>query len=676
MFNRSIKSGLMIRLGAASILFAVVMIVIQLYISTGRLANSQENLLEELLISSEKPLAEAIWSYDEVSTRKTLEGLMRLDQVAAVKVTLQNGEQYASFYKGEDLKTSALATLVLPERKIVHKSLVAPEYSGSFDGKPIGTLTIEGSNDYLFQQWTASSILLMSTLCGLILALFFVWAFVLNGFLSRPLKQLAEQLVRKRPDANGRLVLDIPKNHEADEIGTLVNAFNENSRELSEANQSVQRMATRDRLTNLPNRNLAMETLEQTVSTAAAEGSKLAVYFLDIDRFKNINDSEGHDLGDKVLIQLAERLTENFQKRGFFVSRLGGDEFMVINEIAETPEGMVSDANALLQLLRTSYSVEVKEGSELQKIHTSGTVGVVFYPDDGDSADILMRHGDLALLSAKNQGGDQIGFFTNEITQNIHDKLQLESQLAKAVAEGGFELYLQPKMSASSLQVESCEALLRWFRNDGTMVPPDVFIPVAESTRLIIGLGNWVVEEACRIIKTWMEQGTAIPVAINVSVIQLLEGGFSDFLIRTAEQYGVPARLLELELTESTLIDNFETVIEELTLLRDKGFRIALDDFGTGYSSLSNLNQLPIDVIKADKSFVRKLPEDGAITQLIGSIAEVLGVKLVAEGVETQEQISWLREHGFDVLQGFFFSQPVPVKRFETLFFQHNHETV
>ncbi|MDH2436240.1 EAL domain-containing protein [Pokkaliibacter sp. MBI-7] len=662
MFNKSIRAGLLARLGISSVLFAIVVVGIQLYIATERLAATQMDLMEELLISSEKPLSEAIWSYDEVTTRKALQGLMRLDQVASVDITLANGEQYASFYKGENLMRSPLASLIFPKLMVLHRSLLAPEYSGSFRGKPIATLTIEGSNDFLFRQWLDDSLVLIVSICGLILALFAMSAIVVHRFLSRPLIALGEQLLKLDPNEKDRMFLDVPEGHDEDEIGSLVKVFNSNTIKLSLANQSMERMATRDRLTGLPNRNLALETLEQTVITARAESSQFAVYMLDVDRFKNINDTEGHERGDQLLISLTERLTSTFVTKGLFISRLGGDEFLLISELASSAERALVEAQRIIDVMREPYVINDVA------MRNTVSMGVVIYPQDGENADAIMRHADLALLSSKNQGGNQVSFFTSQLTQHIHERLMLETALSRSIDLGAFELFLQPKMHAQSLEVTGCEALIRWFRDDGTMISPAVFIPIAESTRLIIGLGKWVIEEACRILQGWVAQGRVVPMAINVSVVQLLEEDFVEFVLACLRKHQVPADMLELEITESTLIDNFDKVVAVLTEVRQNGLRIAMDDFGTGYSSLSNLNRLPIDVIKADKSFVQGVPNEAAITQLIGSIGEVLGVELVAEGVETREQLEWLRQNGFDTLQGFYFSKPIPAHRFEKLF--------
>ncbi|MFB9887956.1 putative bifunctional diguanylate cyclase/phosphodiesterase [Balneatrix alpica] len=661
MQTRRITLGLLWRLSLATMVFVVAAIAGQLYWSIGPLYERQYVTLEQLVRSVETPIAEAIWNYDERLTRRTMQGLIKLDEVQGVSVVLARGERFADMYKGEGYLRPFYERWIISDQVELSSQIRAPSTSLGREGEVIATLRIQGSNDYLFSKWLANAQVVVLTYLGLMISLSACLAWLVHSFLSRPLIQLNQQLEKLDPENPDRYLLPTPSGHREDELGRLVETFNHNLTRLAVAYESVKRMATRDHLTGLPNRTLALETLQQQVNASTAENKAFALFVFDIDRFKYMNDTLGHRGGDDFLQQCARRLQKGLQKRGLFVARVGGDEFMVLSTRTSTPEEAHAEAANIFKLMSSPFFINGQE------FKVSISLGVTLFPVDGKEADLLMRHAAIAMFGAKENGGNQQCFFSEALTEQIRQRSQIEKDLAQAIKNEEFLLYLQPKMDSRNQEMKGCEALIRWQKADGSLVPPLVFIPVAEQSRMIVDIGRWVIEEACRILQRWQRLQIAQPMAINVSVVQMLEPGFFEHLQRSLQYHGVNAELLELEITESVLIDNFEATAQVLQKVRGLGIRVAIDDFGTGYSSLSRIDQLPVDILKADKCFVNRVPNDTAILKLIGSFGRILGLEVVAEGVETDEQARWLRDNGFPTLQGYLFSKPLPLEEFERM---------
>jgi diguanylate cyclase (GGDEF)-like protein/PAS domain S-box-containing protein len=421
--------------------------------------------------------------------------------------------------------------------------------------------------------------------------------------------------------------------------------------------ERIRFLAQHDVLTELPNRSLCIERLHMALQQAQRRGDKVAVLFIDLDRFKNINDTLGHHVGDGLLLSVARRLQE-VVRVGDTVSRLGGDEFVVVLNGCGSVEEVASIVDhRLVPRVRQPHWVE---GSEL---HVSCSVGIAIYPDDSEDLDTLMRHADVAMYQAKALGRDGAHFFTAELNDRAQLRMKLENNLRHAIEREEFHLLYQPRVDADSGRVLGVEALLRWESGELGAVMPSQFIPIAEDTRLIVPIGAWVIDEACRQMAEWRATGQDIPqVSVNVSALQLDDDGLLDILRAALELHALPPSLLELELTESTLMDKAEQTLERLHAIKRLGVELAVDDFGTGYSSLNYLNRFPIDRLKIDRSFVRDMfedPTDLAITRAIINLGHILGLKVVAEGVETEREAQTLLTSGCDELQGYLFSRPV-----------------
>jgi diguanylate cyclase (GGDEF)-like protein/PAS domain S-box-containing protein len=428
--------------------------------------------------------------------------------------------------------------------------------------------------------------------------------------------------------------------------------------------QELEYQASHDPLTGLANRNLLNDRLGQSLIYANRSQRIVATLLLDLDRFKLINDSLGHSHGDELLRMVAFRLNQSVRP-GDTVSRLGGDEFVVtLAEVAELDDvGLV--AKRIRETLAKPFPLE---GHELR---VTASIGISLYPQDGDCAEILLRHADIAMYRAKEKGGDTFRFFAADMNLRIQGTLALEADLNLALQRGEFTLRYQPKVDIASGRITGCEALVRWEHPQRGTIPPGDFIPLAEETGLIVPLGAWVLEEACRQNKAWQVEGLpALSVAVNLSARQFRQGDLPEFIQRILEEAELDPRWLELELTESMLIDDPDQAVSLMAELKRIGVHLSLDDFGTGYSSLAYLRRFTIDRLKIDRSFVNGIvtdPDSATIATSIIALAHRLRLKVVAEGVETEEQLGYLRKYGCDEMQGYFFSRPLPADEFSSL---------
>ncbi len=430
--------------------------------------------------------------------------------------------------------------------------------------------------------------------------------------------------------------------------------------DISDRKRSEQRirfLAEHDVLTELPNRSLCTERLRLALQQAQRSGQKVAVLFIDLDRFKDINDSLGHHIGDGLLRSVAARLLDAV-RAGDTVSRLGGDEFVVVlNGLDSVHEAAHIVHERLIPRVRQPHPVE---GAEL---HVSCSVGIAIYPDDATDVDLLMRHADTAMYQAKGSGKDKAQFFAAEMTERAEKRMQLEAHLRHAIELGQLQLHWQPRVHAATGTLAGVEGLLRWNHPELGAVSPVQFIPLAEESGLIVPIGAWVVQTACAQIAAWREAG--LPpffVSINLSARQLRDDGLIEIVSTQLQRHRVPRGQLELELTESMVMDNAEGNLRQLHALRALGVGLAIDDFGTGYSSLAYLNRFPITKLKIDRSFVHDMlgdPTDRAITMAIIGLGHTLGLRVVAEGVELQGEAALLREAGCDELQGYLFGRPM-----------------
>ncbi len=423
-------------------------------------------------------------------------------------------------------------------------------------------------------------------------------------------------------------------------------------------------LAQHDSLTDLPNRMLLNDRLTEAIALSSRHERKLAVLFLDLDRFKHINDSLGHIVGDRLLQSVGRRLFTCVRSSDT-VSRQGGDEFVVLLwEVKHAPDAAVA-AEKILQALREPHLIDQHE------LHITGSIGIVTYPDDGTDAETLMKKADFAMYHAKETGRDSYQFFKSEMNVQAIERQSLEGSLRHAIERQELLLYYQPKINLATGGMTGVEALIRWHHPQRGLVPPGQFIAIAEECGLIVPIGRWVLSEACRQARAWQAAGLPpMCVAINISSVELRAPGFALGVRAILRETGLEPRYLELELTETFLMQDSRSTAEVLKELKEIGVLLALDDFGTGYSSLSYLKRFPIDAVKIDQSFVRDLttdPDDAGIVTAVIAMGRSLHMRVVAEGVETREQLAILQEHGCPQGQGYYFSRPVPAVEFRQL---------
>jgi diguanylate cyclase (GGDEF)-like protein/PAS domain S-box-containing protein len=429
--------------------------------------------------------------------------------------------------------------------------------------------------------------------------------------------------------------------------------------------ERLHRLANYDALTNLPNRSLLRDRLQQAIARAARNQTLVAVLFIDLDRFKIINDSLGHNCGDKLLIDVGRRLA-GCVRESDTVARLGGDEFAVLAPDLDE----VNNAVQIAQKVQDVLSARLFTVGE-HELYTTVSIGIGLYPHHGGSVDALMQSADLAMYDAKQQGRNGWQLCRSNISAETAARFSLEKDLHRALERHEMALYYQPKVQVESGVITGLEALIRWRHPERGMVSPVNFIPIAEETGLIVPIGEWVLRTACRQQREWMDAGLEpVRVAVNLSVRQLRHHSLPDIVREVLEEERLPPDLLEFEVTESVVMQNAEEAITLLKRLKDMGIHISIDDFGTGYSSLSYLKRLPVNTIKIDRSFIQNVAgaeDDAAISEGIIALSRSLKLQVIAEGVETEEQLHFLRNHKCHDAQGFLFSRPLPALEMEHL---------
>jgi diguanylate cyclase (GGDEF)-like protein/PAS domain S-box-containing protein len=431
-----------------------------------------------------------------------------------------------------------------------------------------------------------------------------------------------------------------------------------------EVEKRLHRLAHYDVLTGLPNRTLFFEAIKKTLVLASERGWTVAVLFVDLDHFKNVNDTLGHAAGDELLREFSNRLLACVRLRDT-VGRLGGDEFALVLVMEDGQKGAAQVADKIRAVLRIPF---VLKGHQ---VSVTASIGITISPDDASDPETLIKYADTAMYRAKQAGRDTSCFFTTQMNIDVLARLDLETSLRRAIVNDEFVLHYQPKVRLDTGRVSGAEALLRWQRPGVGLVAPGEFIPVLEETGMIVDVGRWVIATACAQIRQWRESGVGpIQVAVNVSGRQFVDGDLVGDVSRAIASNGIDAGLLELELTESTLMANTDRTVLALQQLKDQGVEISIDDFGTGYSSLAYLQKFPIDKLKIDIAFIRDIttnPDDATIALTIIRMAHSLELEVVAEGVETEGQLAYLRSQRCDQIQGYYFSRPLPASEFEQL---------
>lgn len=617
------------------------------------------SLAQEILTAAEGGATNAAWTLDPALANQVVGSITALGIVQDAVLFGERGNVLAQAKK--DLEENT------PTIKWVIATFIGADIEGERTlfvevnniQRKVGVLSIKLNLTPVAYEFLtfATTVLITGLLQALTIALILLW--ISSRLLTSPLHRITESISKidpENPDALAMSSLTIPNKNE---MGQLVSHISQMLQGLITAQKQLRHLATRDPLTNRLNRTLIADRLSQAIVTAKRANTKVAVLFIDMDRFKNINDSLGHDVGDILLIEVANRLTQVLRSNDS-IGRLGGDEFLVVIEGVTDIKELESAVQRVNDILSTPYFLQGRE------IRTSGSIGISIYPDNGLNTSRLMRCADLAMYEAK-RSGTHWHFFEKEMSERVETRLKIEEALNYAVERNEFNLHYQPKLSSQTGKLVGCEALIRWTSNPGN-ISVEGFIQIAEESGSIIAIGEWVLETACQQIKHWEKDYGEVSIAINVSARQMQEDNYVERVLATLKKYKVNPKLLELEITETVLMKALDQSFITLKKLRESGISISIDDFGTGYCSLSYLSRLPVDILKIDRSFISGNQPSIAVLEMIVAMAKALGLKTVAEGVETQEQKDWLIREGCDYLQGYLICKPVSSKEFEEKF--------
>lgn len=616
-------------------------------------------LAQDIITATEGAATNAVWNLDEALAQEVINSVMALGVVSKAYILNEDGDYIAQATKAEQNYNQFIRWF--SERFIADQVKATRELKFQLGDRDfdVGSIVVELSAEKITSKFFALSItiLVAALVQALTIALVLVW--LSTRLVTRPLQRAAIAITDVDPDHPEVTKIPIPERHKKNELGHLLFHANTMLDRLATSQRQLRKLATMDPLTNQPNRTQITERLTEALITANQKNRQVGVLFLDVDRFKHINDSLGHEVGDDLLIEAARRL-ESTLRHCDAMGRLGGDEFLIVVEHISELEEIVSVVQRVIEALSEPMLLQGHD------IRTSASIGIAVYPKDGKDSDTLMRCADIAMYVAKTST-NAWEFFSEEMSRRVDSRLSTEAALRYALEHEKFSLQYQPKLVCPNQSLAGCEALLRMETSERSISAGE-FIEIAEDNGSIVDIGIWVLEEACRQLRDWNKRLHCIPIAINVSARQLQEPDFVERALGVIDRYEIPKYLIEFEITETILLNSWETNLAKLDRLRKAGITISIDDFGTGYSSLSYLTRLPVDILKIDRSFVSGPQTSPAILSMIINMAKTLNLQTVAEGVETQEQKDWLIKAGCNYLQGYFISKPIYAEDFEEKF--------
>lgn len=607
------------------------------------------------------PSTQALYSLDKEMAMQVVEGLFQDSAVHKASIGPPNEAVLAEKNRPLlDTSSRWLTDLILGKERTFTTSLVGAnqEYYGdlsiTFDTATYGQSFLTNAGALMLSG------LLRALLMSLVLYLVYHW------LLTKPLSNIIQHLTRINPDHPSEHLIPLLKGHENNELGLWVNTANQllisierNTHLRHEAENSLLRMAQYDFLTGLPNRQQLQTQLSKILVDASRSQRRVAVLCVGLDDFKGINEQFGYQTGDQLLQALTDRIRAHSGSLGA-LARLGGDQFALVQAYIEQPYESAELAQYILDDLEAPFSIEQ------QNIRLRATIGITLFPEDGDTSEQLLQKAEQTMTLAKNRSRGRYQFYIASVDREMRRRRELEKDLRDALACNQLYLAYQPQIRYSDHRVVGVEALLRWHHPEHGLIAPDLFIPLAEANGSIIAIGEWVLDQACSQLREWHDQGfTELRMAVNLSTVQLHHSELPRVVNNLLQVYRLPPGSLELEVTETSLMEDITTAAQHLLSLRRSGALIAIDDFGTGYSSLSYLKSLPLDKIKIDKSFVQDLIDDDDDTTIVRAIIQLgksLGMQVIAEGVETLEQEAYVISEGCHEGQGYLYSKPLSAR--------------
>lgn len=639
-----------------------IFIVIQLFHFVHQRRDDYAQQLENIAHSVRQPLADAVLRMDMQESKRVLNSLLPVGILTQADIVLPNELQalHANFPPERPVPAAIARLFDLPVR------ISVPLYSLErvpANPQPLAYLVLQADSYRMYKFILSALSTMLSTylLLALILSIAITWC--MNRLMVYPLRAMAKELENISEEDAPYHQLMLPTLHQDDELGLLVRNYNRNQQRLARAYADMSRLSTRNSVTGLPNQVLLTALLEQHI----ASGLRPPRFNLLVIGIETLHEATGIlslRQRESLLLALTEKLRQCLDKDSL-LAQLSNAEFAILAKGVERPFHAMQLAQRIMRQINAPLEVESLS------LRPSASIGIAHYLQPGENAEQLLRSAMSAMMSAHRDGKNRILFFEPRLTERTQKRLTQESEILHGIEHNQFALFLQPQMAMRSNAPIGAEALLRWQQYDGSFSLPADVIPLAEELGVMVPLGNWVLEEACRIVADWRARGIRLPLAVNISPLQMRDAGFIPHLKQLLEQHQIDPRQLQLEITETVRIDDFDHLLAKLRELHELGLSIALDDFGMGYSNLHYLNRLkslPVDQIKIDKSFISSLPADDAMARIIGQISQVLQLPVLAEGVETAAQRDWLLQHGIEHGQGFLFSAPLPRDEFERRF--------
>lgn len=650
-----------------ALISGVIVSAVQVVLDARRVSSDLDSQAAQTIAMVKDAATQAVFSIDDELAQQVVDGLFAREALHSARITHPDGESLGSRTRAlQDDFFRPLTDPIFGSERTFRTPLTRDANSSAI----YGYLNVGYDTAPLARVWLNRATVTFMSVIATALILGMVLFYVFHLLLTRPLLRIVHSVKQVDPAHPDDRLVPIPPGHDRDELGLWVNATNnllvaigDSQKRHQEAEDRVSRLSRYDQLTGLPSRDTFMELLERDIADAKERNHALSLSVIGIDDFKSVNEQCGFRVGDLILQTVADRLTSKLGSTRFTFARLGSDQFVVVERGLRDGFQAADTTERMLEYIGKPMMVEN------QTIAVTATIGVALYPSDAQLPDRLLQSAEQTMMLAKQNGRAYFQFYVASIDQEIRDRKQLEKDLSQALTNHQFHLVYQPQINLETKRVIGAEALLRWEHPERGLVPPDYFIPVAESNGSIVEIGQWVLDQACWQAARWSDEGTPLRIAVNLSAVQLRQPSIVNDILETLARHNIPAGRLELEVTETSFMTNLSDAVEKLHRLNRAGISIAVDDFGTGYSSLTYLKQMPVQHLKIDKQFIRDLlvnEEDTRIANTIIDLGRSLNLSVVAEGVETAEQEYYLSQRGCKLAQGYYFSRPLPSKEFET----------